>query len=250
MIASRSLLGPPRARNKGDEDDAKGTEGGFKMVRLISVAFGFFGLCSAFGETPQEKRMLDSLVHKFLTDTEYAQGLHKTHSFFELPSIIDTGKVAFDKPLRTSWVKVDSTLVKSRKFKIKEITNPKKKWDVPFKYDGRYVGSFTIEPIEGEYCVSGFAADANLWEGVERRVEKDKAKGAQLVRFGNLRFLHFPAIDEYSLLPLFTYADFGMDTVSQAASSSPLKINTDLVRDQLKERIIDSHRKSGKRRKK
>ena len=54
--------------------------GGFKMARLILVVLGFFGL-SAFGETPQEKKMLDNLIHKFQTDREYYWGLYKSLNF-------------------------------------------------------------------------------------------------------------------------------------------------------------------------
>lgn len=222
------------------------------MARLTLLAMVLFGLCSAFGETPQEKRMLDSLIHRFLTNKEDAEGLHKKLGFFELPDSIDTEKIAFDEPLRCYRIRTDSTQVKSTNFKIKDITEALEGWRVPFKYDGRYVGTFSIEKIEGKFRVDELKqGNGHLWEVVEKRVGRDKKrKGTQFLRYGSQTYLHSPAIDEYNLLQMFKLNHIKQDTVSQGALNSPLTINNDLARQQLRDEIIENHRKMGVRRKK
>jgi hypothetical protein len=203
------------------------------LTTALSLTIGF-GIVS--GQN-QEKKLLDSLIHQFVVDTASPMGLHRSAVFLGLPINFDTSSLVFDDPMRMYAIINDTARMSSRNFKIASIIKPLDAWTVPFKYNGRYSSSLTFEKFEGKYTVGELVQDDTArWMNVESHVAKEKRKNAKLLHYGHLKFLHFPEIDEYNLFPLHTF--YGLDTNSAIALDSPLKINCDTVRAQLKTGII------------
>jgi hypothetical protein len=214
------------------------------MAGLMPMMIFAIGFCNVFGQN-QEKKMLDSVLNRFVTDTGDAMGLHKSLKFLGLPSNLDVSSLTFDDPIRMYKFVIDTSLVKSTDFKIKNIIKPIDAWKVPFKYDGRYCSVLTIEKAEGNYVVGDLAQnDTEPWAKVEKLVGKDKRKRVKLLYLGGTSFFHFPDIDEYNILPLYLFD--GLDTTSNVALSSPLKINAFKVREMLREEIFKGSRRGVK----
>ncbi len=224
----------------------------------------------------QEKKMLDSVLADYTNNIEGPQQRHSLHrdlKFLELPSNIDKASITFGEPIREYSISSDTSRIKRKDFKIADISVPLESWVVPIIYNGRYCNSLDIQSyhpsvehdtllehpviVNGDtldkyratvvydsaivYGIVGIGSsgmDADTWIAVDKRVAKDKRHQTRILYYDNYRYLHFPEIDDYNLLPLRTWDE--IDTVSEMARKSPLKLNTNKVRDQLKEHIIES----------
>ena len=215
------------------------------MVNLMPIILCTIGFCNTLGQN-QEKKMLDSLLDQFVTDTKDPMGLHRSLSFLGLPSNLDISGITFTAPIKIYRIIGDTSRMKSKGFKIDNIITPTGAWKVPFKYNGRYISSLTIEKIEGKYVVGDIKQnDTAQWIKVDKHVGKDKRRNTKLLRYRNLSFLHFPEIDEYNMFPQNTHYD--LDTISTTALNSPLKLNTDKIREQFRNEIFEESRSIGAR---
>lgn len=207
------------------------------MARLIPIMVFALATCSAFGQY-EENKILDSLLNKFVTDKEDPMGLQRSLEFLGLPSNIDVSRLTFDEPIRMYAIINDPSLMTLKNFKINRVIKPLDGWKIPFKYDGNYCSSLQIEKVEGKYAVSDIKQyDTTQWINAERRAGKDKLGKRKLLRYRHNTFLHHPDVDDYNLLPLNQAED--LDTTSDIALASPLKLNSDKVRERLKADIIN-----------
>lgn len=215
------------------------------MVNLMPIILCTIGFCNALGQN-QEKKMLDSLLNQFVTDRGMPLGLHRQLEFLGLPSNLDVSSLTFDDPIRMYKFQIDTSLVRSTDFKIKNVIMPLDAWKIPFKYNEHYCSSIMIEKSEGNYVISDIKQnDTEQWINVERRVAKDKRKNSKLLYYGNVQYLHFPEIDDYNLLPLQISED--VDTSSKDALNSPVKVNIKETRERLRKDIFNAARSNGKR---